>query len=92
MSIASTTLLFAYALLATNMDNAVPPIAISPFPQEDDTLPTLTAKLSSYLYVLHIGYSMAAATGSVHRRCNTAQIGAIAISAMRPHEKDYYAA
>ena len=39
----------------------VPPIAVLPFPAEDDDLVVLNAKLSSYLYVVHVGNSIAAA-------------------------------
>ena len=45
------------------MGNDVPPIAVLPLPTEEDSLPVLDAKLSSYLYVVHIGTSIDAATG-----------------------------
>src|ERR1700761_8950087 len=51
---------------ATSMTHPIPPIAVLPTPSEDDSVSILNVKLSSYLYVLHVGNSIAAATGAIH--------------------------
>ena len=47
------------------MGTDVPPLAVLPLPTEEESLPVLDIKLSSYLYVVHIGTSIDAATGGV---------------------------
>ena len=74
------------------MGNDVPPIAILPLPTEEDSLPVLDAKLSSYLYVIHIGTSIAAATGGTVDRLNTETPEIRAIHGMKPNEREYFEA
>jgi hypothetical protein len=47
------------------MGTGLPLIAILPLPTEADSLPVLDIKLSSHLYIVHIGTSIDAATRSV---------------------------
>src|ERR1700753_2031959 len=71
------------------MGATVPPIAVLPLPTEDDSLPVLMPKLSSYLYVLHIDASIADATGY---KSNNETVETRAINGMRPNERDYFIA
>lgn len=77
---------------ALDMEATVPPIAVLPLPAEDDSLLVLTTKLSSYLYVVHIGTSIAAATGYVSREVIYDTPESRAISGMTPHERQYFEA
>ena len=81
-----------YALSAKDMADNVPPIAVLPLPAEDDDLVVLNAKLSSYLYVVHVGNSIAAATGLIHGVPTREPPESRAIDEMRPHEREYYEA
>ena len=71
------------------MAHHTPPIAVLPLPTEDDDLMTLNAKLSSYLYVVHVGNSIAAATGLIHSVPTHESSESRAIHKMRPHEREY---
>lgn len=78
--------------IAFDMMSTIPPIAILPLPAEDDCVGILEIKLSSYLYVLHIGNSIATATSPVHGEPKCSQPETRAIDGMRPHEREYYEA
>ena len=78
--------------ITADMVSTIPPIAKLPLPAEDDSVETLDIKLSSYLYVVHTGNSIAAATGSVHGESKRNQPETRAIDGMRPHEREYYEA
>jgi hypothetical protein len=80
------------ALFAEVMTYNVPPIAVLPLPAEDDDLAVLDAKLSSYLYVVHVGNFLAAATGLIHGVPTRQSPESRAIDEMRPHEQEYYEA
>ena len=68
----------------------MPPIAVLPLPTEDDNLPSLIPKLSSYLYVIHIGRCLAAATGYIatgsHRQIPESR----AVSQMTPYQRECF--
>ena len=74
------------------MGNDVPLIAGLPLPTEEDSLPVLDAKLSSYLYVIHIGTSIDAATGGTVDRLKDATPEIRAINGMKPNEREYFEA
>ncbi|KAK0951039.1 hypothetical protein LTS01_025397 [Friedmanniomyces endolithicus] len=63
-----------------------------PLPVEDDSATVLNAKLSSYLDVLHVGHSLAAATGLIHGELKLESPETRAMQGMTPNEKDYYEA
>ncbi|KAK1043518.1 hypothetical protein LTR74_018411 [Friedmanniomyces endolithicus] len=63
-----------------------------PLPVEDDSATVLNAKLSSYLDVLHVGHSLAAATGLIHGELKLESPETRAMQGMTPNERDYYEA
>jgi hypothetical protein len=71
---------------------AVPPIAVLPLPTEEDSLAVLDAKLSSYLYVVHIGTSIDAVTGSLVGKTKMEILEDQAINGMKPPEPEYFEA
>ena len=71
------------------MEPSLPPLAVLPLPKEHDSLSVLMPKLSSYLYVVHVGRSVAEATGY---EPNNVTAEARATKEMRPHERDYFEA
>ena len=73
-----------------DMETGVPPIAVLPLPNEQDSLAVLDAKMSSYLYVVHIGTSIDAATGSVVGQSEIETPENQAVQGMKPRERDYY--
>jgi hypothetical protein len=74
------------------MGTSVPPIAVLPLPTEEDSLPVLDIKLSSYLYVVHIGTSINAATGSDVDKSKIETPETRAINGMKPCEREYFEA
>lgn len=70
----------------------IPPIAVLPFPAEDDSISDLDVKLSSYLYALHVGNSISAATGQVHAELKRESSERQAIKGMSPSERDFFEA
>lgn len=78
--------------VAIDMTSTIPPIAILSLPAPDDNVEVVDVKLSSHLYIVHVGNSIATATGSVYgeSECNPAELRAI--TAMRPHEQENYEA
>lgn len=74
------------------MEPTIPPIAVLPLPSENDSLSVLTTKLSSFLYVIHVGRSVAVATGYVPDKSIKATPESRAVDGMRPHERDYFEA
>jgi hypothetical protein len=81
-----------YSLFALDMETDVPPIAVLPLPTEEDSLAVLDAKLSSYLYVVHISNSIDTATGSLVGGLKMEILENQAINGMKPREREYYQA
>ena len=85
----SPRVLLIISSLALDMETGVPPIAVLPLPNEGDSLAVLDAKLSSYLYVVHIGTSIDAATGSFVGESKIETPENQAIKGMKPREREY---
>lgn len=75
-----------------DMESSVPPIAALTLPSEEDTLPVLSTKLSSFLYVLHMRHDLAAATRSTFHDKHGLTPEAQARNPMTHHEKEYFQA
>jgi hypothetical protein len=73
------------------MEDTVPPIAALALPIEEDILPVLNAKLSSFLYVLHVNRCIAAATRSTFNETHETP-EARAKRQMKHHEQEYFQA
>ena len=73
------------------MEDTVPPIAAFALPTEEDLLPVLNAKLSSYLYVLHLNHCIAPATRSTFSTMHKTP-EAQAKRQVTHHEQEYFQA
>ena len=79
-------------LFGYGMDSQVPPIAALALPTDEDTLPVLSVKLSSFLYVLHVNRCIATATRSTSYKVHDQAPEARARSQMTHHEQEYFLA
>ena len=72
------------------MRSNIPPIAVLLPPSENDSLSVLTVKLSSFIYVVHAGHSIAAATGFLPSRSDGSSSEFVAVEGMAPQERECY--